>query len=196
MNLLTNSRKGSQNGAALLTALIFLVILTLLGIGVFTTTTSEERMARNFRDKEIAMQGAEAALNEAKVLISGSYDNDPNGDGDTSDAPNPAPAALSEDKCYANTPTGYTCDPTIVLNVNSLDLYSGSTTGAPLGQVGTSYSPTIPGFYSSTQPRYLVIWQKNSVCGTSNTGSCFMIVAQARGRLANTRINLVELFTH
>ena len=104
------SEQSTQRGAALLTALVFLVVLTLLGIGVYSTTTSEEKMARNFRDKEIALQSAEAALNEAKMLINGSYNS-----GGTPRKP------LSEESCYRGTPTGFTCDPTTP--VATLDLF-------------------------------------------------------------------------
>ena len=130
-----------QRGVALLTALIFLVVLTLLGIGVYSTTTSEEKMARNFRDKEIALQAAEAAINEAKILITGSFLS-----GGTQRYP------LSDTSCYSSTSVvGFSCDPT--LNAATLDLFSGSVTGAPLNQIGSD-SPAITGVVS--QPRYLV----------------------------------------
>lgn len=171
-----------ESGFALFTSLVFLVALTLLGIGVYSTTTSEEKMARNFRDKEIALQAAEAALNEAKILITASHD-----------VANPSSATpLSEDKCYSGTPAGYSCDPTLA--PNTLDLFSGSVTGASVGTAGLTRSPAIVGLYSP--PRYLVVWQKSSVCGNSNTSFCFQIIAQAKGRLTNTRVNLVELFTY
>ncbi len=177
-----------QRGVALLTALIFLVVLTLLGIGVYSTTTSEERMARNFRDREIALQAAEAALNEAKILITGSFLS-----GGTQRFP------LSDASCFASTSiTGFTCDPrhndpSSTLYAAKLDLYSGSVTGAPLNQIGSD-SPAIAGVIS--QPRYLVIRKEPKDCGASNTGNCFQIIAQGRGRLTNTRVNLVELFTY
>lgn len=138
-------------------------------------------MARNFRDKEIALQAAEAALNEAKILITGSFLS-----GGTQRFP------LSDTSCYSSTAVvGFSCDPT--LNAATLDLFSGSVTGAPLNQIGSD-SPAITGVVS--QPRYLVIWQNPTVCGASNTGTCFRIIAQGRGRLPNTRVNLVELFTY
>lgn len=178
--------KTRQTGFALFTALIFLVALTLLGIGVFSTTISEEKMARNFRDKEIALLAAEAALNEAKILITASYN--------SASAPTTIPTPLSEDKCSSGTPTGYSCDPTI--NANTLDLFSGSTTGAAVGGGGViaTVSPAIVGVNAA--PRYLVVWRESAVCGNSNTSYCFQIIAQAKGRLANTRVNLVELFTY
>lgn len=62
-----------QGGAALLAALIFLVVLTILGVGVVGTTTTEEKLARNFRDNDIAFAAAEAALRDAEVRITGYF---------------------------------------------------------------------------------------------------------------------------
>ena len=187
--LISASEHSRQRGAALLTALVFLVVLTLLGIGVYSTTTSEERMARNFRDKEIALQSAEAALNEAKMLINGSFD---------SLIPSNAKKPLSEDRCYqATVTTGFSCDP--MINASTLDLFAAPGTSAQMGSdstsdVGIALSPAIVGL--NIQPRYLVIWKTPDVCGVSNTGDCFQIIAQGRGRLPNTRVNLVERFTY
>ncbi|MDD2663577.1 MAG: PilX N-terminal domain-containing pilus assembly protein [Dechloromonas sp.] len=177
-----------QMGVALLVALIFLVVLTLLGISVYWTSTADERMARNFRDKEIALLGAEAAMNEAIMLITGSYD--------SASTPSPKPTAMSSDRCFTNPPTGFSCDSS--LSPTSLDLFSGAVTGAPLGQIGTNLSPTISGYDGGVQPRYLVILQKPDACGPSenakNESTCFLIVSQSRGRLPNTQVNLLTLF--
>src|SRR5215210_6741499 len=54
-----------QSGAVLIVSLLFLVILTILGITAMTGTTLEHRMAGNTRDYAIAMQAAEAALRDA-----------------------------------------------------------------------------------------------------------------------------------
>lgn len=55
-----------QRGAVLIVALLFLVMLTMLGITAMTGTTMEERMAGNARDNSIAFQAAEAALRDAR----------------------------------------------------------------------------------------------------------------------------------
>ena len=52
----------NQRGAILVVALIFLTILALLGVTVAQTTQLEERMAGNTRDRDLAFQAAEAAL--------------------------------------------------------------------------------------------------------------------------------------
>ena len=55
-----------QRGTALIIAMLFLVILGMLGVTTMTATTLEERMAGNTRDRDIAMQAAEAALRDAE----------------------------------------------------------------------------------------------------------------------------------
>lgn len=57
----------SQRGAALLTGLIFLVILTLLTLSAMKATSLEERMAGNARDQDIAFQAAEAAIRDVML---------------------------------------------------------------------------------------------------------------------------------
>lgn len=55
-----------QNGFVLITALIFLVILAVLGISSMQASTLQERMAGNLRDRNIALQAAELALRDAE----------------------------------------------------------------------------------------------------------------------------------
>lgn len=52
----------AQRGVALVMALIFLLILSLLGIGAMNTTALEEKMAFNAKDRNLAFQAAETAL--------------------------------------------------------------------------------------------------------------------------------------
>lgn len=60
-----------QRGAVLIVSLLFLVILTMLGITAMTGTTFEERMAGNARDSAVAYNAAEAALRDARSEIIG-----------------------------------------------------------------------------------------------------------------------------
>jgi Tfp pilus assembly protein PilX len=62
-----------QHGVALITSLIFLVILTMLGLSVVNSTTAEEKMSRNTRDADVAFAAAEAALRDAELHITGAY---------------------------------------------------------------------------------------------------------------------------
>lgn len=58
-----------QRGVALITSLIFLVLLTLVGVTAMQNTTLEEKMAGNNRDRNVAFQAAEAALRDAEFDI-------------------------------------------------------------------------------------------------------------------------------
>lgn len=58
-----------QRGASLLVALAFLVIMAMLGVTVANVTTLQERMAGNTRDRELALQAAEAALRDAEERL-------------------------------------------------------------------------------------------------------------------------------
>ena len=56
-------------GIALVMTLTMLLILTGLGVSSIQTTSMQERMARNYRDVNIAFQGAEAAIQEAEEYL-------------------------------------------------------------------------------------------------------------------------------
>lgn len=60
-----------QAGAVLVVALLFLLIITMLGVTSMQSTTSEERMSGNTRDWNNALQAAEAALRDAWYDING-----------------------------------------------------------------------------------------------------------------------------
>lgn len=63
--------RSSQRGVTLIVALIFLAILMLLGVTVAQTSSMEERMAGNTRDRDLAFQAAEAALKDAETDLPG-----------------------------------------------------------------------------------------------------------------------------
>ena len=56
------NRINSQKGAALITALVMLVILTMLGLSSIMTNTMNERMAANSQEVNRAFQAAETGL--------------------------------------------------------------------------------------------------------------------------------------
>lgn len=62
MRTLTILPARAERGAALITGLIFMVVLTLLSMAAMRTTLLEEKMAGNSRDIDLAFQSAEAAL--------------------------------------------------------------------------------------------------------------------------------------
>ncbi|MDD5388421.1 MAG: PilX N-terminal domain-containing pilus assembly protein [Gallionellaceae bacterium] len=58
-----------QTGAALITSLIFLTVLTILGMSTLGTALLESRMSGNARDRNMAFQTAEIGLRDAELYI-------------------------------------------------------------------------------------------------------------------------------
>jgi type IV pilus assembly protein PilX len=61
--------KMGQQGVVLVVGLIFMVLVTLLGVTAIQGTALEERMAANMGDRNIALQAAESALRDAEIYI-------------------------------------------------------------------------------------------------------------------------------
>lgn len=51
-----------QRGAVLIVSLIFLLVMTLVGVTAMQGTNMQERMSSNMQDRNVAFQAAEAAL--------------------------------------------------------------------------------------------------------------------------------------
>lgn len=58
-----------QHGAALVVSLLFLLVLTMIGVASMQTTTLEEKMAGNMRDRGVALQAAESGIRDAEAFI-------------------------------------------------------------------------------------------------------------------------------
>ena len=73
--MITNfNLRAKQSGAAFVTGLIFLAVLTLLGVSAMKMSIMEERMSGNMRDRMLAMRAAEMGLRYAEQHV---RDNDP-----------------------------------------------------------------------------------------------------------------------
>lgn len=55
-----------QEGFVLISALMFMIVLTVLGLSIMGTHTLEERMSGFFRDRQLALESAESGLREAE----------------------------------------------------------------------------------------------------------------------------------
>jgi type IV pilus assembly protein PilX len=64
-----NRARQTQAGIALFISLVLLLVLTIIGVSAVQTTSLEERMARNSRDRLMAFQAAESALRDAEAQI-------------------------------------------------------------------------------------------------------------------------------
>ncbi|MBI5329680.1 MAG: hypothetical protein HZB71_03605 [Betaproteobacteria bacterium] len=58
-----------QQGAALITSLVFLVMLTLMSLTVFNNAVLQGRMSGTLRDRQIAYAAAESALRDAEKYV-------------------------------------------------------------------------------------------------------------------------------
>jgi len=58
-----------QTGAVLVVSLVMLLLLTLISTTAMQTTSLEEKMAGNMRDKDLAFQAAESALKSAEASL-------------------------------------------------------------------------------------------------------------------------------
>lgn len=61
--------RNRQSGIALVIALVLLLAITLVGLAGIRGTTLQEKMSSNMQDRDIAFQGAEAALRIAEQRI-------------------------------------------------------------------------------------------------------------------------------
>lgn len=65
----TNPCLPRQQGAALITSLIILLILTVLGVSAMSGSSLEELMAGNLRTQNVSFDAAEAALRDGERLV-------------------------------------------------------------------------------------------------------------------------------
>jgi type IV pilus assembly protein PilX len=63
------ARPRKQKGAVLVFCLVFLAILTVMGVSGMETTILEERMSGNMRDYNLAFQAAESALKAGEAWL-------------------------------------------------------------------------------------------------------------------------------
>ena len=56
------TKQSTQTGAVLFTALVMMVLMTLLAVTMMGNTAMDEKMAQNSQDKNRAFQGAETGI--------------------------------------------------------------------------------------------------------------------------------------
>lgn len=64
----------SQKGVVLIVALVILMAMTIISISSMSTSTLEEKMSSNLKDREIAFQAAEAGLRRGESLVQAGID--------------------------------------------------------------------------------------------------------------------------
>jgi type IV pilus assembly protein PilX len=61
--------RSRQSGTALIVSLLLLLVLTVLGVVMMTTSRMQEKMAGNTRDLNMALQGAESGLRYGEAVL-------------------------------------------------------------------------------------------------------------------------------
>lgn len=69
MKQLLPHRRSAQSGATLIITLVMLVLVTLVAVSTIRTSTMDEKMAGNSRDRDKAFQAAEAAVQRCLAEI-------------------------------------------------------------------------------------------------------------------------------
>lgn len=164
-----------QQGVVLMVALVFLIIITMLGLTAMRTNIIEERLAGNSRDWAFAFQAAEAALRDAeKDIQSGTR-------------------FIGETGFDANCTNGLCKTNTLIWDDLVTSGNSGWMTGANVGPsvaYGTYTSPTPnPTLFANVarKPRYIieVVTEKGSSLvqkgGYGNQGNQYVYRVTARG---------------
>ncbi len=63
----------SQRGSVLIVSLVFLLLLTIVGVSAMNMSSLEEKMSGNFRDHDLAFQASESALVEAEDFVEANF---------------------------------------------------------------------------------------------------------------------------
>ena len=189
-----------EHGAALITGLIFLVVLSMIGVTAARMSTLEERMSGNLRDRSIAMQAAEITLRDAerdilhlgasarirKFAISGITGFVADCDDDnTVDTQDDTDAADDDGLCYSG-PTAWATVAWTSAN------WTTNMTGRPSVEYGTfTDAPPIAGL--SDQPRYIIEGIRKTPPG-GGEAFYYRITVRAEGMRDSTVVWLQEVF--
>lgn len=123
-----------ERGSVLTISLVFLVLLTIIGITAMNFSTLEEKMAGNFKDQYLAFQAAESALKDAEtdafVNISGAT---------------PFTSTCTNGLCLPTASGAYIWETVDWSLSSTTSRRYGSSTGSPV--IGTSVAE---------QPRYII----------------------------------------
>jgi len=181
-----------ENGSSLLIGLIFMAILTMLGLMALRVATVEERMSGNMRDRSVAFQSAEAALRDAERDIQCmTFDGAGRATENLRSIGCISGAVGADEKCTDGlccNPSGLVCiEPAKPVYLNSsLSLSSGTSVEYGTYTKTKAKKPEIVGV--SNQPRYLIepfIWDSKNY---------YRITARGFGLGSTTQVTLQEVY--
>lgn len=200
-NSMPIAQPARQRGVVLVIALIFMVVLTILGLSASGTSSIESLMAASYRDRDRAFAAAEVALRDAEIRVSGFWT---------------YPAAPVDqngfpDDHVTECNTDGLCSRGVAQPVYAADFFASGhpstclswgtdadceNEGSRSDRSADSRTPYIPGL--ANQPRHLIERVCREVPGDSVTGpTCqfvFRVTTQATGAKATTRVTLQEVF--
>lgn len=176
-----------QQGAALIMGLVFIVVLTVIGITAARMAGLEERMAGNMRDRALAMQAAELTLRDAERDIMNTVAASARGiAGITSfvaDCGTSTGGTTTDDGLCYNGTAGYASPVWTTV----------SMTGVPSVEYG-DFTGAIDIPLVVNQPRYLVEGFRKQIPGTGGDSFFYRITVRAQGANPNTVVWLQEVF--
>lgn len=122
----------SQRGVALVTALILLVVLTLVGLAAVRGTIMQQKMTANFSDRQITFQVGEAGLRQAEIEVQGVQPSAPPARPSLpATIRDCSPKATTVIKCPANPLTDSTLPPANIKTVAPTSFNAGSLASGP-----------------------------------------------------------------
>ncbi len=168
------TQRTQQSGAVLIVSLIMLLLLTIIATTGVQSTTLEEKMAGNMRDKDLAFQMAESAINAAEASLL------------------PVPPAVAPTFVAAGTGGFYSSASTIP--THAAILLDTFWTGNPV----VSYSATAYG-NGIANPKYIIQDLGMADCPGAAVGTLgchnYRITARATGSSSNTVVMLQTVFS-
>lgn len=179
-----------QHGVVFVTAMVLLIVLTLLGITAMKMANLEELMSGNLRDRNLALQAAEMGLRYAEQHIS---DNNPETNIPNSiDGVTGFDATCTGGYCYY----GQNQSPPVIASVITY-----CTPGCPLTYIpgtvftvsGINYTaPALP--VGVPAPTYLIEGMKKTPPGSSGYSYYYRVSVRAQGVRPGTVVWLQEIF--
>jgi type IV pilus assembly protein PilX len=179
-----------QNGATLFTALIFLIMLTMLGVNVAQHSVLEERMSGNTRSRDLAFQAAEAALKQVeKNLIVGENLRQyiPGNPANTTSGTVIAPGFRNINVCLPNSADYWNGS-----GANDCNGTSRSFSWSAGTNTSTAREPAATLNQIASQPMYVVERYPNAADGTEK----YRVTARAVGGDSNTVVILQTIIAY
>jgi len=193
----TISKQKSQSGFVLMLTLVFLIVLTILGLAASGTTAIETLMARNFRDRDTAFAAAELGLRDAELRISGYYAN-PATPINVYGFPDKGadPACKTGGLCVDSKNRG-DYPGTMPTPPEDQDFFASDSLAQEMGDWTASANKTQDISGLAAQPRHMIEQVCRKRPGDSVSGNCqyiYRITVQAQGKLASSRVTLQETY--